>query len=270
MQISGEFMTKHQIREAIGNLKNKPLVEAIFELGWSIEGASPLDQMWDVLPGLYFGSVREEYPHIENLPASQVPAQLTTNVVRHRFRRGKDQWPLTQLGPGILTVNDSAGYSVWEDFLPRITQSFDALTNSISKVSSQALQFSRVELRYINAVPFDESRESIMEFLTRKLHIHIGLPALYDGEGDTEDIDNANITFHVPLKKPPGTAEIMAALGKKGDEESVIFHLIVRSKKTAVPQSREELEIWANDAHNVIDAWFMKLCEGELLNSFKG
>jgi len=103
---SGDMMATRRIRDSIGNLTNKPLVEAIFEISWAIEDVSPIDQMWDILPGLYYGSLREEYPHVENLPTSQVPVQMTPNVVRHRFRKGKDAWPLTQLGPGILSVND--------------------------------------------------------------------------------------------------------------------------------------------------------------------
>src|SRR5688572_6805482 len=139
-------------RESIGDLKNKPLVEAIFELGWSVP--DPSDQFLDILPGLYFGEVRTDYPHIENLPASQVPLPLVLNAVRHRFRKEKDGWPLTQIGPGVLTVNDTVGYTTWKDFLPRISNAVSAL----AKVYNKAEPFTRAELRYINAVEFDPKR----------------------------------------------------------------------------------------------------------------
>jgi len=258
-------MTKSRIREKLGNLKNQPLVEAIFELGWTVEGISPEDQLWEVLPGLYYGSIKDEYPQIESLPASQVPVQLTQNIIRHRFRKGKGAWPLTQLGPGILTVNETTGYTVWEDFLPRITTAVESLT----RVSPNHIDISRTELRYINAIPFDETNEKIIDFLNEKLHLQVELPTLYDGESEVNEVTNANIMFHMPLKRPSGIGEIMAALGTKDDDPAVIFHLVVRSVKDDAPTDCAELQVWAESAHEIIDAWFLRLCEGNLIESFR-
>jgi len=249
---------------AIGDLKNKPLVEAIFELGWSVAEVEPTDQFWDVLPGLYFGAVRDEYPHIENLPMSQVPVQVSRNVVRHRFRKTKGGWPLTQLGPGVLTVNDTAGYTVWEDFLPRITKAVSSLTD----VYKNAEPFDRAELRYINAVEFDP-QQSFAEFVKEKLHTSITLPDLSDGETTTTDIVNANIAAQVHLKCPAGIGEIVVSLGQVNDKPAAVFQISVRSSGKDAPKKKDDIEQWANDAHQIIDSWFSSFCEGDLLESFR-
>jgi len=251
-------------RESIGELKNKPLVEVILELGWSVP--KPDDQFMDVLPGLYYGEVRGDYPYIENLPASQVPLPLVLNAVRHRFRKEKDGWPLTQLGPGILTVNDTVGYTTWKDFLPRITNAVSALV----KVYDKAVPFTRAELRYINAVVFDPESQPFAMFVRQKLHTSITLPKLSDGEGATTDVANLNVTAQVRLKRPTGLGEIMVALGKYQEEPAVIFHINVRSHGKDAPKNQEEIKKWASEDHDVIDAWFRSFCEGELLDSFKG
>jgi len=252
--------------EAMGDLKNKPLVEAIFELGWSVADA---DSLWDVLPGLYYGAVRDEYPHIENLPMSQVPVQVSLNAVRHRFRKTKDGWPLTQLGPGVLTVNDTAGYTVWKDFLPRITKAVSSLTNVYENVYEKAEPFNRAELRYINAVEFDPQQQSFAKFVKEKLHTSIDLPNLSDGEATTTDIVNANIAAQVQLKRPVGIGEIVVALGQVEEKPAAIFQINVRSSGKDAPKNIEELQKWAKDAHRIIDSWFLSFCEGDLLKSFR-
>lgn len=251
-------------RQSIGNLKNKPLVEAIFELGWAVH--EPNDQFLDVLPGLYYAEVRSDYPFIENLPTSQVPLPLVLNTVRHRFRKQKDGWPVTQLGPGVLTVNDTDGYTTWDDFLPRITNAVSALT----KVNDKVEPFTRAELRYINAVPFDPQSQSLAEFVGKKLHTSISLPNLSNGDGATTEVVNANITAQVQLMRPKGLGEFVVALGRYHDSPAVIFHINVRSHGEDAPKSRGDINQWAKDAHDIVDSWFMSFCEGELLETFKG
>lgn len=248
----------------IGNLKNKPLVEAIFELRWSV--ADTADQFWDMMPGLYYSKVRDKYPFIENLPASQVPVPLAGNSVRHRFRQTEGGWPLTQLGLGVLTVNDTSGYTVWGEFLPRIVAAATALT----EIYEEAVPFKRAELRYINAVPYSSDDEPFAEFVKRKLHTSLTLPDLFDGEDITRAVDNANITAQVHLKCPAGVAEIIIAPGQVELQPAILFHLNVRSHDADAPKDLVQLGTWADDAHRVIDAWFLSFCEGDLLESFKG
>ena len=136
------------------DLPNKPLVEAIFEMQWafsSAEGQSEVDPGFRILLGRLYDRVRSEYPFLENLPQAQFPEEMTGRLVRHRFRTTKDGWPLVQVGPGVLSVNETQEYS-WDRFRPRLTRAISALFESYPTDIHQ-LRVTQVLLRYLDAVP---------------------------------------------------------------------------------------------------------------------
>ena len=114
-------------------LPNKPLIEAIFELRWELLEREPhgikTDPGFEILVGRYYERIKEEYPYIEKLPISEIPEVLTAHTVRHRFRAANNQWPVTQIGPGIITINETDGY-VWNSFKPRIIKVLKAFFES--------------------------------------------------------------------------------------------------------------------------------------------
>lgn len=82
-------------------LKNKPLVEAIFELRWNLQEPSPgmrVDPHYKLLIGRLYDKLNDEYPFHEQLPTATMPDEIAGYVVRHRFRKDKDKWPLIQIG----------------------------------------------------------------------------------------------------------------------------------------------------------------------------
>lgn len=95
------------------NLANPPLVEALVEVRWELDSPAPgvsLDPNYKILLGRFYDRVRADYPFHEQLPMSLAPDELTGYQVQHRFRLAADAWPLVQLGPGILSLNDTAAY----------------------------------------------------------------------------------------------------------------------------------------------------------------
>ncbi|MBE9171356.1 TIGR04255 family protein [Pleurocapsales cyanobacterium LEGE 06147] len=73
---------------SLENLKNKPLVEAIFEIRWSVEQQNQLsiDPNIQFLLGRLFDRISSEYPTYEQLPSSLVPENMAEGLVKHRFR----------------------------------------------------------------------------------------------------------------------------------------------------------------------------------------
>ena len=84
-----------------------------------------IDPYYRLLLGRFFDRVKDQYPVPEQLPTATIPEMLVPQVVQQRFRIQKDGWPLLQIGPGILTVNDTAHYT-WTDFRQR---GIDAMAN---------------------------------------------------------------------------------------------------------------------------------------------
>jgi uncharacterized protein (TIGR04255 family) len=252
-------------------LKNKPLVEAIFELRWELQEPAPgikIDPHYKIIVGRIYDRVSNEYAFHEQLPTASLPDVIAGYVVQHRFRKGKDQWPLIQVGPGIITVNDTEGY-IWEDFENRIIQSVSTLIQ-VYPDSSNNLKFNSVLLRYIDAIAFDFDKENILNFLKEQMKVGISLyPKLFENTGVKIQPLGFDLIFSFTSTKPKGTVHIRFTRGKIKESDTLIWETAVQSTSDDVPKNQDEIANWIKEAHNLTDDWFFKLIEGELLRRFE-
>ena len=97
-------------------LKHKPLVEAILELKWREAPEAEMIRYpyYGVLVGRLSDRVEEEYPFQERLPTADLPELIAgqMQVATHRFRSAANEWPLIQIGPGVMTFNETARISL--------------------------------------------------------------------------------------------------------------------------------------------------------------
>ena len=93
------------------NLKNKPLIEAIFEIRWKLqegpEKGMRIDPHYKLLIGRIYEKIKDKYTFHEQLPTASMPDEIAGYIIQHRFRKKENEWPLIQLGPGIITLNDT-------------------------------------------------------------------------------------------------------------------------------------------------------------------
>jgi uncharacterized protein (TIGR04255 family) len=261
-----------RIRDLLGDLPNKPLAEAIFELRWAIDSPQPgihRDLTWELLPGLYYARVEPSYPHVVRLSAADLPVEITGYMVKQQFRPGPDRWPLIQLGPGILTVNQASEYTVWEAFRPKIIEAIEALYHVYPR-DKGPIKPLQVDLRYINALPIDPGTTHLTNYLRDQLHTTITVDAdVFNGSQEPPSPTELNLAISFPLLRPAGVISLNLARGKKHDNPSMIWQLVVESKKTDVPKTVENLTTWLDDAHRVIEQWFLKLSAGPLMETFR-
>jgi uncharacterized protein (TIGR04255 family) len=193
-----------------------------------------------------------------------VPSELLAYIVHHRFRAEAEGWPLIQVGPGILTVNDTTGY-VWTDFESRISRALKALDTAHPSIATNGLH--SVVLRYINAEPTFDSNPS--EFAAQKLGVGIEVPNSLFAAGAVE---SSAIGFDTRLtyrsSSPPGEAQIRIATGQRNGDPAVIWEISVQSSDQ-VPAGLDSVGSWTNDAHEIVDDWFFKLVAGELLEKYR-
>ncbi len=193
---------------------------------------------------------------------------MTAYAVRHQFRAGKEAWPVTQIGPGILTVNDTAGYT-WDSFKPRLMAAVDAV---FSAYPSDITPFQPVgvQLRYIDAIPYDPSQTDPVRFLSERLHTSVAVERMiFDDPTRPEAPVGINLNLTVPLKKPAGVGVLGFANGTRDGTPAIILEITIRSDGKNVPKNRDEFAAWLNDAHVVSDKWFFTLCRGELMRTFE-
>jgi uncharacterized protein (TIGR04255 family) len=254
-------------------LHNKPLVEAIFELRWG--NMIPPDQFDDpnyqILVGLLFERFKEAgYEYYERLPTAAIPDQLSGHVVQHRFRTAKDQWPLIQVGKGILTVNDTDNYDWDKSFFTRCVDALTALHDKYPG-NFHEIPFHSMTLKYIDAHELDYEQTDLFDFLQQKMGLDIRIPekllnkARLSGSPKSFAADfgyeipdlNANLRFRL-------------ARGARVSEEIdlLIWETEVRSIKDSIPRDLPEISRWLTAAHQITSDWFFKLIEGDLEEEF--
>lgn len=254
------------------DLKNKPLVEAILELKWvlpaqatpGIEG----DPHCKLLLGRFSERVERDYPFHEPLPTAQIPDVMAAHMVQHRFRISEGKWPLVQLGPGIMTVNETDGYT-WDDFKNRCAEAVANLCNAHPAKQKFAVQ--DLTLRYIDAVEVDFSHENVFKFLQEKMKTDISLPdALFDDGRVNRNPTAFNWHASFPYDDPGGLMTLRFTVGQRSGRPALIGETLVQAARERILAIPDGFSDWLGKAHDLTDDWFFKLIEGELERRFSG
>lgn len=251
----------------IRKLPKKPLVEAILELKWRIDPDTG-DPNYGIFLGRLYNLLSSKYPYHQRLPASMIPEQMATNIAQHRFRVDEDKWPLVQVGPGLVTLNDTDNYT-WEDFEVRaielIKGTFKAYPNP------EELKVTSLVLRYIDSDDFDYLNSNVFVYLRDKLKVNIALPPpLFTDDAVKELPKGFSFQVSYPTAKPRGTIILRFATGARKEERSVVWETAVQSTTQDLPSLPRGFKAWASAAHAITDDWFFKLIEGELERKFAG
>jgi len=254
------------------DLKNKPLVEAILELKWTLPAPSVPgiegDPHYRLLLGRFSERMQGVYPFHEPLPTAQVPDAMVAQMVQHRFRTSEGGWPLIQVGPGIMTVNETDGYT-WNDFKNRCAE---AVTNLFeAHPAKQKFAVQDLTLRYIDAVEVDFSRESVFKFLQEKMKTNVSLPeGLFDGGRVNRNPAAFNWQASFPHDDPGGLVTLRFAVGKRRGNPALIWETLVQAARERIPAIPDGFSEWLGKAHDLTDDWFFKLIEGDLERRFSG
>lgn len=251
------------------DLKFKPLVEALLEVRWVLKEHSPevkVDPHYRLLLGRFSERAMKKYPFHEPLPSSQIPDEMVPHIVQHRFRSSEGKWPLVQIGPGILTVNETEGYT-WEDYKARCLEALQFLIES--HPSPADLIFTDVTLRYIDAVDFDYEKENVLTFIQDKLKSRAELPSnLFQGTGVSDTPIAFKWQSSFASSKPKGSMTIQFAAGKHQGRSVVLWETLMHSGGDNVPKPDGGFDSWITEAHGLSEDWFFKLIEGELKKKF--
>ncbi|HSX11710.1 MAG TPA: TIGR04255 family protein [Chlamydiales bacterium] len=254
-------------------LLHPPVIEVIFELRWEIETDSQTGRMRDpsypMMYGRIYERLKKDFPHIEDLPSVQAHPEATPFIPRHRMRKEKNGYPLVQVGPGIITVNDAKGYS-WKSFRALALRLIEAVSELFPE-GGMPLNFTRSELRYVNGIRFDIARENPLAFLAEKLHMKVELdPELFAQNAIHERPNALGVNLAYALEKPMGNLSIHANLGQFEGKPAFIQQTSILSVGDLVPTELETFTPWLEEAHQVAENCFQTFCKGALMEKFSG
>ena len=192
---------------------------------------------------------------------------MTGGIVKHRFRVGKDTWPLVQIGPGILTVNETEKYGTFDHFKPKVAGVIEALFKSHPQ--PEDLNINSLMLRYIDAKEFDYITSDVCEFISNSMHVESKIPEFLL---IPDKINNPPVNYSVRssfrCNNPPGVASLIISTGHKLKQRAIIWNQILKSSGEDVPEMPNGFEKWISEAHDVIYSWFKDIIKGELEEEF--
>ncbi len=193
---------------------------------------------------------------------------MAPHLVQHRFRKASDAWPLIQIGPGVLTVNDTCSYR-WEDFRVRVTNAIATLYAAYPP--QHELVPTHLALRYVDAVEFDYTSNSVLDFLQENLKVSIALPTnLFDGTQVKELPINVQSQMTYRCQAPRGLIHLKLATGQRSNNPAVIWETTVEAGGPDIPPMPSAFENWIDNGHKLVNDWFFKMIDGKLHEEFKG
>lgn len=155
-------------------LPHAPLQEVIFEIRWKLDfdaaSQSSIDKEFQFAFANFSSLSKSKLAHKINLKPPSVPDVLFVNRPMYQFWASENQYPVFQLGQGLFTVNETEKNYEWRSYRSLILEGLEWLKNSYSN----KLDFSIVELRYIDAIEVDDkNQKDLTKFIADNLKIEI-------------------------------------------------------------------------------------------------
>jgi len=251
-------------------LTHPPLVEAILEVRWRLQEQAPgvaIDPKYKLLVGRLYDRLSRDYPFHEPLPTASMPDEMLGYVVQHRFRAAEGVWPLVQVGPGLVTLNDTRDYT-WKTFEARGRQLMAALYSAYPGADA-SLHINSLQLRYIDAIPLDFERTDVRRFVADNLKTTLAFsPTLFAGVPVKAAPQGLNAVFEFATDNPTGVLRIRLARGKRQDGDALILEMVMISEDADVGEMPAGFAPWLDAAHNVIHDTFFNMIRGHLEEQF--
>jgi uncharacterized protein (TIGR04255 family) len=252
-------------------LNKPPILEALFEMHWELAPVPNTqirrDVSYPLLYGRLYDRFKKEYEFVEDLPSVQAHPDAHPYIVRHRMRKAKDQWPILQVGPGIITVNVAKGTYAWDRFREEIVRIFEAFVD-FYPASTFPLNILKTELRFINGVEVG-GEEDPLTFLSRYMRTNIELNSELFVPGQIElPVQALTLNVGFKIQNPVGNALLVLGSGALEEKPALIQQLLMQSVGENAPQDLGSLDPWLDSIHGLAKHWFETLYQGELMKQF--
>jgi len=247
-------------KEYISKLPKAPLQEVIFELflNQSVDSnGNPREDDFDLAQGVFHKLISADFSHriIRNYPSD---IKIFPRI-KYQYWKKENEWPVVQIGPGLLTVNDTEKNYEWDNYYDLILSTIDKLLDSYSN----QININRISLRYIDAVDLDfKSSNEKLEFINQNFKIN--LINNFSLEPAKLSRININQTYTLP---DSSNVNFTISDGKsKNNKSAVVWQSQVLNSNV---KSTEDIKTWLNMAHSITHDLFTKTIKDEFYEQFK-
>jgi len=228
-----------------------PLLEAVFELRFQ----AAVSTAGDLLPGLLYSVLKDEYPEVQPLPVASVPRDLREKQPNLRYQathRLAAESRAVQVGDRVLSLSVTSPYPGWAKF----NEAIGRLLRTVSDTRMvRALE--RFSFRYINHIPA-EPGQSQLSFL--KLRI------------DSPGYGFAETGFHLRFEHVEGKfltivqAAPNTSVESPGKSPALGLLLDIDTIRELPGKALSEIGVELEEAHSVAKRAFISLISESTLN----
>jgi uncharacterized protein (TIGR04255 family) len=249
-----------------------PLVELIVEIKWPVQtigvagvppiisGQSAIFDLWSQQFGHALRTLG--YHNLERL----VPHDML--VMAHqplfRYRREDEQFPVVQMGHGIVTINAGPPtYHSWQTFRPQVERFITALVEA-RPADGGPSNLSQVALRYIDLFDSDHrAGASNYVFIRDDLGIEVTFPEGLIELATDQDRISPTIAVNFPVAADKNaTLVFQVAAGRLGNRPSTDADTVMDMAYVVtgeLPLDTVEVLSALDRAYQVIHGWFEQL-----------
>jgi len=242
----------------MSKLPNAPLIEIVLELRWKITNKVDLSKI-QYLYGDIYNELKHKYPFRENIQPPEIPLEILINQPVHRFRTAQNDYPLFQVGPGIITLNNTDSKYFWESFSKDSSELVDTFLKVFPFQSSELLTPS---ILFLDFFPFNFNKDDGYKFINDKFNVRFE-QSFIETVSNPKDI-NLGFFYEIDL----GDLSVVFQKGINNKQQEGIV-LQTRINGAPINPKIDEIVSWIDKSHDTCSDLFKKLTEGELYESFK-
>ena len=244
----------------MSKLPNAPLKEVIFEVRWDADVNPQTNQLFDkgykLALGVFKNIVKLEFPHTKQI--TDIPADFIFGQAINQFWKAEKEWPVLQIGPGILTINCTETNYDWQnDFFELIQKTM----NWLEQAYENKMNYSFVTLRYIDSVELkDFGTQKIDEFLN--INFNFGFNNSFDTKGPLRQLQFDQV---FELEDSSGLHIAFSNAQNSKKEPTFVWQTAVNK---AGFQNKESIIEWCDFAHSTSSDIFKKMLKPEFYDRF--
>ena len=239
----------------MSKLPSAPLMEVIFELKWMIKEPDGLAK-YQYLPGDLFSELKNRYSFRQSLAPPEIPLDLLVHKPTYRFRVEEGEYPLFQVGPGVITLNTDDNNYYWEEYYSWAEELLSTFYRVYAPNNESFIPY----LRYIDFIALDFKNSNVFEFVSENLQIKVS----QDFHKNSENPANINLGFSYATDLGNFYFNLT-----RGNNDGVEGILLQNSLSGVAEQNMDSILLWLKNSHDFLSSTFKDITRGSLYESFK-
>ena len=247
-----------------------PLIEVITEVRWQLQ---PLLAIPNAAIDPHFSVFAREFTErakaggfglVERLVPEQMPTEMFPYAPLIRYRRSLTQWPLLQLGPGVLAVNNVPPYQGWASYRAYLEQAV-AWLFATYPMPEKYLTITKLEVRYLDGFTKTLGYSTYLDFMNNSLNFGVKVPDRIAELSEAPQNAVIAVEIQLPSVSPKNSMAVLkSSPGKVRNDDALIMELLCRTEHNADVQKPEAILQWMDSAHNLVRDVFNRLTSDEL------